>query len=178
MATAGLQPAEAWKDIPMVTGSAAGGASAASSEAPAGAAATVPGTGMSPQDFDVLATSQEAQESGGKQSAVSIKGAAGVMQLKDDAVTDAAHSLGQQPDYALYKQNSPEGTAYNRQMGREYMRLMLTRFGGDPQIAAAAYNAGPTAVQKEINKGGKWPEILARLPAETQAYVKAVVRKK
>ena len=50
--------------------------------------------------------------------------------------------------------------------GATYLRQQLDAFGGDPQLALAAYNAGPTAVRRH---GGVPPY------AETQKYVQTVL---
>jgi hypothetical protein len=50
--------------------------------------------------------------------------------------------------------------------GARYLRQQLDRFGGDPSLALAAYNAGPGAVAKF---GGVPPY------AETQGYVQKVL---
>ena len=50
--------------------------------------------------------------------------------------------------------------------GAKYLRDQLDRFGNDPRLALAAYNAGPGAVQRY---GGVPPY------AETQAYVERVL---
>jgi soluble lytic murein transglycosylase-like protein len=88
-------------------------------------------------------------ESGGNPTAVSNKGALGAMQLmpataKAMGVTDAMD----------LEQNIMGGVKYYKQM--------LDTFDGDPELAAAAYNAGPTAVRKH---GGVPPF------AETKNYV-------
>lgn len=50
-----------------------------------------------------------------------------------------------------------------------YMRDLLSTFGNDYMKALAAYNAGPGAVQRAIERNGEgW---LAAMPGETQAYV-------
>lgn len=59
--------------------------------------------------------------------------------------------------------------AERTRVGRDYLAAMLKRYGGDPAKAWAAYNAGPGRVDDAIAEGGDW---LARLPGETQAYVK------
>jgi soluble lytic murein transglycosylase-like protein len=48
--------------------------------------------------------------------------------------------------------------------GARYLRLMIDRFGGDLELALAAYNAGPTAVEN----AGAAPSI------ETLRYAKNV----
>ena len=50
-----------------------------------------------------------------------------------------------------------------------YMRDLLNQFGKDYLKALAAYNAGPGAVQKSVERNGEgW---LSGMPAETQAYI-------
>jgi soluble lytic murein transglycosylase-like protein len=92
------------------------------------------------------------QESRFHQTAVSPKGAMGVMQL----MPETARRLG--VDATDLKGNIDGGTAYLSQM--------LRRFEGDLPRALAAYNAGPEAVQRY---GGVPPY------AETQAYVRAIL---
>ena len=71
------------------------------------------------------------QESRGKMSAVSAKGALGVMQL----MPGTAAELGV----------DPTNVADNIRGGALYLRRQLDRFGSVP-LALAAYNAGPGAV--------------------------------
>ena len=89
------------------------------------------------------------QESGGSQSAISPKGARGIMQL----MPGTAHSLGV---------NSSDW-AENIWGGMKYLGEQLNTFG-TPELALAAYNAGPHRV-----KGGKVPDI-----KETKNYVKTI----
>lgn len=91
-------------------------------------------------------------ESRFNQQAVSKAGAVGVMQL----MPATAAELGVDP-------NHPEG---NIRGGAEYLRRMVTMFGNNLELALAAYNAGPSAVQRY---GGVPPY------AETRAYVDAVM---
>lgn len=102
--------------------------------------------GVDPQ----LALSVARTESNLRPGAVSPKGAIGPMQLMPGTAAD----LGVDP-------NDP---SQNVQGGVAYLKQQLQRFG-DPRLAAAAYNAGPGAVQKY---GGVPPY------AETQAYVDKV----
>jgi hypothetical protein len=60
---------------------------------------------------------------------------------------------------------------YNR-VGQEYYQAMLNKYPGQPELARAAYNAGPGAVDAAISKSmmqGGSP--LDYLPKETQGYV-------
>lgn len=91
-------------------------------------------------------------ESRFNQQAISKAGAIGVMQL----MPTTAAELGVDP-------SNPEG---NIRGGAEYLRRMVTMFGNNLELALAAYNAGPSAVQRH---GGVPPY------AETRAYVDAVM---
>jgi hypothetical protein len=92
------------------------------------------------------------QESGFKQSAMSPKGAIGVMQL----MPNTAQELGVDP--YDFEQNVRGGV--------RYWARQLKLFGGDTKLATAAYNAGAGNV---IKAGNKVPNF-----AETQKYVSAV----
>jgi soluble lytic murein transglycosylase-like protein len=93
------------------------------------------------------------QESGFRADAVSKAGAVGLMQL----MPETARSLGVN-DARNPQQNVEGGTALLRQL--------LDRYNGQLDLALAAYNAGPEAVDKY---GGIPP-----FP-ETQAYVRDVM---
>ena len=93
------------------------------------------------------------QESGFKQSAVSPKGAIGVMQL----MPGTAQELGVDP-YDLEQ---------NVRGGVRYWAKQLKFFNGDVKLATAAYNAGAGNV---IKAGNRVPNF-----EETQKYVAAIV---
>ena len=94
------------------------------------------------------------QESGGNNSAVSPKGARGLMQL----MPSTARQLG--VDSSDPTQNVAGGTAYINQL--------LKRYGGDLAEALGAYNAGPGRMDSFL--AGK-----ATLPAETKDYISRVL---
>ena len=119
-------------------------------------------------EFDALASRIEQVESGGRQDAISEDGAVGVMQVMPGTAPEAAALAGVPFDEARYR-TDPE---YNRQLGRAYLAEMLNRFGGDVELAVAAYNAGPKAVQDALAAGSNWKSAL---PAETQDYLVKVL---
>jgi soluble lytic murein transglycosylase-like protein len=84
--------------------------------------------------------------------ALSIKGAQGLMQLMPGTASD----MGVLDAF---------DTEQNIRGGARYLGLLLHDFGGNEQLAAAAYNAGPGAVQRY---SGVPPY------AETRVYVERV----
>jgi hypothetical protein len=100
-------------------------------------------------------------ESGGKQGAVSPKGARGVMQLMPDTMRDPG--FGVRPMQADTEEE-------NRRVGQEYLDAMFRRYG-DKKVALAAYNWGPGNVDKWL-KSGADPK---KLPKETRNYISNVM---
>jgi soluble lytic murein transglycosylase-like protein len=96
-----------------------------------------------------------AVESGFRPDAVSPKGAQGLMQL----MPATAKSLGVKD--ALDPFSNVDG-------GTRYLRMLVTRYGGDLNRALAAYNAGMGAVARH---GGVPPY------PETLAYVRKVLKR-
>lgn len=105
--------------------------------------------GVDPTLVDAIGSA----ESGWKPDAVSPKGALGPMQL----MPATAKELGV----------NPADPYDNVRGGVTYLKRLHDQFGGDPSLVAAAYNAGPGAVQK----AGGVPNY-----PETQKYVQKVTK--
>lgn len=105
--------------------------------------------GVSPD----LAIAVAQQESGGNPNAISPAGAQGVMQLMPGTAADLGVT-------------DPFDPAQNIDGGVRYLSQMLSKFGGDTQLALAAYNWGPGNVS--ANGYSNWP-------AETMNYVESIM---
>jgi hypothetical protein len=98
-------------------------------------------------------------------------GAIGAAQVMPNTAKEAAGLANVPFDEHKYKHDAD----YNKLLGKTYFEKQLETFK-DPSKAAAAYNAGPQAVSKAIDKyGDAW---LDHLPQETQKYVKSFSQEK
>ena len=97
-------------------------------------------------------------ESGFDPNAMSPKGAIGLMQVLPS--TAALFGLVQ-PRQALFEPES------NLRIGAQFLRSLLLQFGGDAELAVAAYNAGPGAVMRSGYAVPAYPE--------TRDYVRNVM---
>jgi len=96
-------------------------------------------------------------ESGGRPGLVSPKGALGPMQV----MPGTARDMGYDPDTASQQDLTDAGLKYAGQLHQ--------RFGGDPRLTAAAYHAGPGAVER----AGGIPNTSDQL-STTRSYVSKV----
>ena len=80
-------------------------------------------------------------------------------------------ATAQKPGFGIRPAADQTPAEYNR-VGQEYYQAMLNKYPGQPELARAAYNAGPGAVDAAIKKSmmeGGSP--IDYLPKETQGYV-------
>ena len=121
--------------------------------------------------FFVLAVMRE--ESHFFAEANSTAGAKGLMQLMPATARMVARRNRLEYDDAALVEPS-----VNIPLGVLYLKRVLNRFDWNPVHAAAAYNAGPTAVKRWRTQFGNLPpaEFVERIPYdETRAYVKRVI---
>lgn len=105
-----------------------------------------------------------AAESGFDSMAVSPKGAIGLMQVMP--ATAQRYGLANDATGTVAAKLTNPKT--NIDTGTRYLRDLLNQYPGQLELALAAYNAGPGAVQKA---GNKIPDY-----KETRAYVKTVLQ--
>lgn len=115
-----------------------------------------------------LLAAQIHQESAWKPDAVSPCGAQGLAQFMPATWKDYG------------KGASPFEPAPALDACVRLMRDNLKRYAGDTRLALAAYNCGPGNVNKAAKKAGSfaWDALERYLPAETRAYVPAILSKK
>lgn len=104
-----------------------------------------------------------AAESAFNASAVSVKGAIGLMQV----MPDTARRFGVDSDRWLSVETKLADPRINVQIGARYLRVLLDMFPGKLDLALASYNAGEGAVMKA---GNAVPNF-----KETKGYVAMVM---
>lgn len=120
-------------------------------------------------------------ESAGNPEARSRKGALGLMQVTYGAVSDVT---GRKPkDITRREVMNPEN---NIEFGTSYLSDLIERYG-NVVLGLAAYNLGPTKLDRILNKLSKnkhirpeqvgWYDIKYMLPRETREYVPGVLSK-
>jgi soluble lytic murein transglycosylase len=115
------------------------------------------------------------QESAFDESADSVVGAKGLMQLMPKTAKEIASELKQtwQNDSRLFNPN------LNIQYGSFYYKKLLTEFDDHPLLATAAYNAGSKKVKRWLSSnqalpGDIWIELIPY--KETREYVSSVLQ--
>ena len=103
-----------------------------------------------------------AVESGFEPTAVSDKGAVGLMQV----LPATGERYGVRPDRRRSIEQKLADPAINLDVGTRYLADLRRQFAARPELALAAYNAGENAV---VRHGNAIPPY-----AETEAYVKLV----
>ncbi len=114
-------------------------------------------------DFELL-QAVIATESGFDARAVSPRGALGLMQITPQMAQQ--YGLQGTPSAPLPQRLLEPRT--NIALGSRYLHDMLGQFGGQLELALAAYNAGPGAVERAGKRVPDYPE--------TQNYVKTVLQ--
>lgn len=154
-------------------------------------------TGAMPGNInpDKLWDAQEYQESRHQQfdqttglPLTSKAGAVGVAQLMPNTAMDMGKSLGVQLDtpeqQTAFMQRVGSDETYNRTLGRAYQTQMLQKYG-DPTLATAAYNAGPSKVDAWLKANGdprtgaiSTADWIAKIPVdETRNYVQNITNR-
>ncbi len=113
------------------------------------------------------------QESAFRPTVVSPAAAVGLMQI----IPPTASRIAEEID-ATYDPDLMRAPAVNIRFGTYYLRRLLDIFANRPELAAAAYNAGPQAVGRWLRAGESLPLDLfvARIPySETRNYVYRVM---
>lgn len=88
-------------------------------------------------------------ESDFAESAVSHKGARGLMQIKPSTL----HFLAEKEGLRLSREEVARDTALTVRLGIRYLRQLQDRFRGDLDLALMAYNAGPSRLRRAIKEG-------------------------
>jgi soluble lytic murein transglycosylase len=101
-------------------------------------------------------------------------GALGLMQLMPSTARQVARSLGMKKP----RQSDILSVENNIRFGTQYLRTVMNRFDNNVALAAAAYNAGPSNVQRWLPRDDTmsadlWVETVPY--TETRNYVQAVL---
>ncbi len=114
------------------------------------------------------------QESAFDPAAVSRSGARGLMQLMPSTGRELAQRM--RLDFSSGRLSDPE---FNIRLGSRYFRQLLEMFGGNEELALAAYNGGPYRIKRLWRSAGSEAELDLFLEglelSETTRYVKRIV---
>lgn len=123
---------------------------------------------------DTLIYAIARQESAWAADAVSSAGARGLMQIMPRTARQTADSIGL--DYNKQLLLQPE---QNILIGSHYIHQLIRRYNGNRLLAIAAYNAGPSRVNRWLKRSGQqlpydvWIEVIPF--KETRKYVQNVL---
>ena len=115
------------------------------------------------------------QESEFNAGVVSHANAWGLMQL----LPSVGKSMAKKEGLKGFNANQLLNPTVNLQLGTRNLRLVLDRFGGQPEYALAAYNAGDVPVRQWMAAGNYQDiaEFVESIPyTETREYVQAILR--
>ncbi|MCG8324698.1 MAG: transglycosylase SLT domain-containing protein [Thiotrichales bacterium] len=113
-------------------------------------------------------------ESAFVEDARSPAGAMGLMQVMPVTGLETARNIG----FKDFNKKMLMQARYNVPIGSAYLKQMLKRFGNNPVLATAAYNAGPHRVKQWLpDNGCSSPDVWVELIPfnETRKYVKRVL---
>lgn len=137
---------------------------------------TNPGGDLTSEEALLLAIAR--QESSFDFAAVSPAGAQGLMQLMPGTARQVARRL----DLDFDRHRLRHDADYNLRLGQAYITDLVERYDGAPLLAIAAYNAGPSRVNRWLDRYGDprsgligavdWIESMPF--AETRNYVQRV----
>ncbi len=126
-------------------------------------------TGLDPALVAALICQESTFDAGAKSSA----GARGLMQVMPATGRSVARSLG-----LRYRLQALHDARFSLELGTAYLRGLLDRFDGRPELALAAYNAGPHRVEKWTGGRSDVPleEFVESIPfTETRNYVMTIL---
>jgi len=115
------------------------------------------------------------QESEFNAGVVSHANAWGLMQL----LPSVGKSMAKKEGLKGFNANQLLNPTVNLELGTKNLRLVLDRFGGQPEYALAAYNAGDVPVRQWMAAGSYQDiaEFVESIPyTETREYVQAILR--
>jgi soluble lytic murein transglycosylase len=115
------------------------------------------------------------QESEFNAGVVSRANAWGLMQL----LPSVGKSMAKKQGIKGFNANVLLNPTVNLELGTKNLKMVLDRFGGQPEYALAAYNAGDVPVRQWMSNGDykDIPEFVESIPyTETREYVQAILR--
>jgi hypothetical protein len=138
-------------------------------------AAVTDGTGRW-RASDELINAVIAAESGGDPNAVSEAGAIGLMQILPSTAADPGYgvsALSGSKQEIIGQLLDPET---NKRLGTSYLNAMLNRYGGNTELALAAYNAGPGKADKVADSEEPLASFAAAFSQEAEETIPYVDR--